>query len=162
MTVMHEAPPVEPAPEKPAKQKKAKKPAAVPATEQPTLDATPEQPAKPRKSKRPVPLITMKLLGERYIQHLADSGKSQGTALSYMIEITTAAKYLGEDTPISTLTPDDIRRFNDSKVVMAKKNGKPKAPPSYLKTQRVLRLALVWAAEQGWIEEAPLPTAESK
>jgi hypothetical protein len=37
------------------------------------------------------------------------------------------------------------------------KSGKPKAKPSVDKTRRVLRLALVWAVEQGWIEKAPLP-----
>lgn len=165
MTVIHttETTPVQPAPEKPAKARKAKKSkkpdsATVASPEKPAT----EGPAKRAKSKRPVPLITMKVLGERYIQHLAESGKSPGTALSYMLEITTATKFLGEDTPIATLTPDDVRRFNDSKQVMLLRSGKPKAQPSYLKTQRVLRLALVWSAEQGWIEKAPLPTAESK
>lgn len=171
MTVTHEATPVaESAPEsKPKKAKKAKAPAASePAQEQPAPEpsepaATKSKPKKP--AKRPVPLITMKLLSERYVQHLAEAGKSQGTALSYLIEMTTATKYLGEDTPIASLTPDDVRRFNDSKIVMCKRDGKtPKAAPSFLKTQRVLRLALVWAAEQGWIEVAPIPadTAESK
>ena len=168
MTITHEATPVaESAPEpKPKKAKKAKAAAALeptpePATEQPAPEPSEPAPSKskPKKpAKRPVPLITMKLLSERYIQHLAESGKSQGTALSYLIEMTTATKFLGEDTAIASLTPDDVRRFNDSKIVMCKRDGKtPKAAPSYLKTQRVLRLALVWAAEQGWIETAPIP-----
>jgi hypothetical protein len=165
MTITHEATPVADAvPEpKPKKAKKAKARAALePATEQPTPE--PSEPAatktKPKKlTKRP--LITMKLLSERYIQHLSESGKSQGTALSYLIEMTTATKFLGEDTAIASLTPDDVRRFNDSRIVMFKRDGKtPKAAPSYLKTQRVLRLALVWAAEQGWIETAPIPADE--
>ena len=37
--------------------------------------------------------------------------------------------------------------------------GKAKAEPTVLKTRRVLRLALVWAQEQGWIAEAPIPEA---
>ena len=166
MTITHEATPVaESAPEpKPKKAKKAKAPAATELTpesnapEQPAPEPSDPAAAKSKSKKRPVPLITMKLLSERYIQHLAESGKSQGTALSYLIEMTTATKFLGEDTAIASLTPDDVRRFNDSKIVMCKRDGKtPKAAPSYLKTQRVLRLALVWAAEQGWIETAPIP-----
>lgn len=166
MTITHEATPVAAGPVQAAKApktKKAKKAAPTTPIEkapEPSLES--EQPAKPRKAKRPVPLITMKLLSERYIQHIAESGKSQGTALSYLIEMTTATKFLGEDTAISTLTPDDVRRFNESDVVMRKRNGTPKAQPSFLKTRRVLRLALVWAADQGWIESAPIPTDEPK
>ncbi len=42
---------------------------------------------------------------------------------------------------------------------MKLKNGRPKAAPSYLKTQRVLRLALAWAETQGWLDRAPIPQA---
>ena len=38
-----------------------------------------------------------------------------------------------------------------------KAGRKPKAKPSIDKTRRVLRLALCWAVEQGWLEKAPLP-----
>ena len=90
-------------------------------------------------------------------------GSSAGTASSYLMEMKTAAKYLGAETLIGSLTPDDVQRFYNSKEVMTLKSGKPKAAPSYLKTQRVLRLALVWAVEQSWIETAPLPeTPKSK
>jgi hypothetical protein len=168
MTITHEAVAGEaPQAAKAPKTKKAKKPTPIAAIEsapqQPATDTPePEKPAKRGKSKRPVPLITMKLLSERYIEHLIASGKSPGTAMSYLLDITTATKFLGEDTKILSITPDDVRRFNDSAVVMRKKNGQPKAAPSYLKSQRVLRLALVWAAEQGWIESAPIPTIEPK
>ena len=45
--------------------------------------------------------------------------------------------------------------FNASKGVMKKKNGKPKAQPTILKTRRALRLALVWAEQKGLIKKAP-------
>jgi hypothetical protein len=46
---------------------------------------------------------------------------------------------------------------------MRKKNGSPKAQPSFLKTQRVLRLALTWAAnDRKWIEWVPFAGVEPK
>ena len=35
---------------------------------------------------------------------------------------------------------------------MKLKSGRPKALPSFMKTRRVLRLALHWAVEQRWLE----------
>jgi hypothetical protein len=40
---------------------------------------------------------------------------------------------------------------------MRTKSGVEKAPPTFKKTRRVLRLALVWAQDAGLIETAPLP-----
>ena len=41
--------------------------------------------------------------------------------------------------------------------VMKTRTDLEKAPPSCLKTRRVLRQCLVWAAEAGLIARAPLP-----
>ena len=112
---------------------------------------------KPTKPSGPVPVVSLKELGDRFIAHLSASGKSAGTASSYAMELKTASKVLGADTAIGSLTPDDVEKFFNSNEVMKLKSGKPKAAPSFLKTQRVLRLALVWAVEQKWIETAPLP-----
>jgi hypothetical protein len=106
--------------------------------------------------------MTLAELAKRYIEHLEEVGKSEGTMFSYRIELRTALKHFGEETLISSLTADDVRRYFDSAVVMKLKSGKPKAMPSYLKSQRVLRLALFFAVERKWIETAPLPEAESK
>lgn len=187
MTTVHEATPVpESAPEpKPKRAKKAKAPVATteaPASElaqepMPETSAT-EQPApepsapKPTKSKTsskrpgkgPAANMTLALLREYYVSHL-EMTKSPGTALSYRMEIDRACEFLGADTLIGSITPDDVARFNSSALVMRKKDGSPKAQPSYLKTRRVLRLCLVWAAnDRKWLESAPIPveTAESK
>ena len=41
------------------------------------------------------------------------------------------------------------------------KTGKPKAKPSVDKARRVLRLALCYAVEAGWLEKAPLPASDA-
>ncbi len=130
------------------------------------VDPTPAKPKKASKPKRTKAEIgaslTLGELAERYLKHLEETGKSEGTMFSYRIELKTAMKQLGEETLIGSLTADDVRRYFDSAAVMKLKNGKPKAMPSYLKTQRVLRLALCFAVERKWLEVAPLPVAESK
>ena len=130
-------------------------------------DAQEPPTAKPKKQKRTKAEVgqamTLGELAERYLKHMEDEGKSHGTCFSYNIELKTACKSLGAETLISSLTADDVRRYFDSAAVMKLKSGKPKAIPSYLKTQRVLRLALCWAEERRWIEKAPIPeSGESK
>ena len=121
------------------------------------------KPKKGKKSKRETgQTMTLAELAKRYIDSLEEAGKSEGTQFSYRIELRTALKHFGEETLISSLTPDDVRRYFDSSVVMKLKSGRPKAMPSYLKTQRVLRLALCFAVERKWLEVAPLPEAEAK
>jgi site-specific recombinase XerD len=135
---------------------------AVP-VEEPALAEAPAEPKpkKGKKSKRETgQTMTLAELAKRYIDSLEETGKSEGTMFSYRIELKTAMKQLGEETLISSLTADDVRRYFDSAAVMKLKSGKPKAMPSYLKTQRVLRLALCFAVERKWLERAPLPEAE--
>jgi hypothetical protein len=124
----------------------------VPATE--TLAPAP----KPKKAKKPKPTdITLEELATRYIAHLEEVGKSQGTAFSYRLELTTALDELGKETPLSTITPARVLEYFTCDRVMKTRTGVAKARPTFLKTQRVLRLALVWAAESGLAEKAPLP-----
>jgi hypothetical protein len=179
MTTTFEVTPVpESAPEsKPKKGKKAKAsaaasetPASEPAQEEPAPEPTTPEPKRKkstpkRPAKGPCPEMTLRELCEHYLAHL-ETTKSKGTCTSYAMELSRACEYLKDDTMIGTLAPADIARFNGSLFVMFKKDGKTrKAAPSYLKTRRVLRLALVWAAnDRKWLESAPIPveTAESK
>ena len=167
MTITHEAnPEPEAAPVLP-KPKKAKKPVAeTSATEQPAPEtsepAKPEKRAKPKKvAKGPAPEMPLADLADHYLAHL-NATKSAGTALSYKMELDRAVAFLGADTPIHCITRDDVERFNASDIVMKKRDGSPKAQPSYLKTQRVLRLALTWAAhDRKWIEWVPFAQSEA-
>ena len=141
-----EAPAMEPAPE-------------VIATETPVpVEDTPAP--KVKKTKKPKAAtadITLEDLAARYLQHLEDAGKSNGTLFSYKLELVTALDEIGKDTRLADLTPARVLEFFSSDRVMRTRTGVAKARPTYLKTQRVLRLALVWAADAGLIAKAPLP-----
>lgn len=97
---------------------------------------------------------TLAALSSAYL----DSIRSRATPLtvaSYDNDLKVAQRVLGADEPIADLTPEAIEAFNTSDEVMKLRSGKPKAAPSYLKTRRVLRLALAWAVETGLLDTTP-------
>ena len=100
---------------------------------------------------------TLDALAEGYLAHLEASGKSNGTIFSYRLELAVAQDELGAETRLANLTPEKVLAFFVSDRVTKTRTGVLKARVSVLKTQRVLRQALVWAAEQGLVAAAPLP-----
>ena len=130
--------------------------------ERPAKPATKARPSR-GKGRRVEPVaLTLGALGARYLAHLKDEGKSLGTITSYTMELATAARELGEETPVGALTAARVQAYFESDVVTKTRQGAPKAKPTVDKTRRVLRLALVWAAEEGLIEQAPIPEARTK
>ena len=91
--------------------------AVAPVIEAPMTEA-PTPASKPKKAKKPKSDITLEELCARYIAHLDEAGKSQGTLFSYRLELTTALDELGKDTPLSTLTPARVLEFFTSDRVM--------------------------------------------
>lgn len=116
-----------------------------------------------KSTKKAAPDATMALaqLAEKYVEHLETQGKSAGTVWSYANELKLAMKEIGADKPIASITRDDVTAFYNCARVTLLKSGKPKSQLSIDKTRRVLRMALVWAQGQGWIEAAPLPKTEA-
>jgi hypothetical protein len=104
---------------------------------------------------------TLRALAEAFLQQLAREDKSDGTIFSYRQELRTAMLELGEETLIASITPDTVQEFYDSDRVTKLKSGKPKAKPSIDKSRRVLRLALLYAVEAGWLKKAPLPPSDA-
>ena len=141
---------------------------AAPATE-PVTAAEPEKPAipepkpkKPPASKKAAPrskgsTTTLADLAAGYIKALEKDGRSPATCFSYAMELRTACSVLGEKTKLSALTPKKVGTFNECDRVTKLKSGREKSPLSISKSRRVLRLALCFAVEQGWLERAPLP-----
>jgi hypothetical protein len=127
----------------------------APASEPQPIDApAPKQ----KKAKKPKASdITLEDLAAKYLQHLEDAGKSAGTTFSYRLELILALDELGKDTKLADLTPTRVLEFFVCDRVMKTRTGVAKAAPTFKKTRRVLRLALVWAQDAGLIERAPLP-----
>ena len=125
---------------------------------EPAPEAEPPKKAKgKKKAKVPSGNATLADVSAAYLAHMEDAGKSNGTIASYGMELKTAMTELGEATPVAELTPDRVQEYFTSKRVTKLRSGKNKSQLSIDKTRRVLRLALVWAAERGIIAQAPIP-----
>jgi hypothetical protein len=100
-------------------------------------------------------------LADAYAGVMLGAGKTPGTIASYKAELALATKHLGADTPVAKLTVEKVRAYFESDAVTRLRSGRSKSPLSIDKTRRVLRLALVWAQEQGLIAKAPVPEMPS-
>jgi len=133
-------------------------PAVEPAIQAATAPEAPaSKPPKKKNAPKPKADLTLADLAERYIKHLEDAGKSPGTCASYGAELKLAIKHLGAETPIASITPEMVTEYFDSKPVTKLRTGKKKSQLSIDKSRRVLRLALVYAADRKWITDAPIP-----
>jgi hypothetical protein len=133
-------------------------PETATATEEPAPEAEPPKKAKgKKKAKLPSGNATLADIAAGYLAHMEEAGKSDGTVSSYRMELKTAMDELGETTPVADLTIERVHDFFTSKRVTKLRSGKNKSQLSIDKTRRVLRLALVWAAERGIIATAPIP-----
>ena len=129
-------------------------------TEQ-TAEAPPADAPEPRKKKTKKPAtdatLTLEDLAAKYLQHLEESGKSNGTLFSYKLELITALEELGAKTLLADLTPTRVLEYFVSDRVTKTRAGVQKAKPTVDKCRRVLRMAVQWAQETGLVAEAPLP-----
>jgi hypothetical protein len=125
---------------------------------EPVSEAEPPKKGKGKKRARvPSGNATLADVAAGYLTYMEEAGKSEGTVSSYRMELRTAMSELGEGTPIAEITVERVQKFFESPRVTKLRSGKAKAKPSVDKTRRVLRLALVWAAERGIVAVAPIP-----
>jgi len=130
---------------------------AKPVADAPAPEAPPKKKARRKKEAAVSGVTTLADLAAAYAVHMENEGKSAGTIASYSMELRVAQDELGEGTPLADLTPERVGEFYACKRVTKLKSGKAKSQLSIDKTRRVLRLALVWAAERGIIAKAPIP-----
>jgi site-specific recombinase XerD len=112
--------------------------------------------AKKKSAKKGETTWTLTQTAVAYLESLRVAKKSESTVNAYAADLDLATEVLGAETPIAQLTIDDVTRFNASEVVMKTKSGRDKALPTIERSRRVLRLALVFAEQQGAIEAAPI------
>ena len=131
----------------------------------PKTTTTPTPTSKPATATSPSKAKATTTLGDlcrQYIHHMENEGKSAGTVSSYTAELKLACKHLGAETSATTITVEKVAIYFASDPVTKLRTGRPKAQPSIDKSRRVLRLALVWAAEKKLIKAAPIPVPVAK
>ncbi len=97
-----------------------------------------------------------------FLAHLEKRGKTASTIASYRADLGIALRHFGPETPVASITSKQVAAFNACAAVTKTRAGKAKAKPGVEKTRRVLRLALVWAAEAGLIKNPPIPEPSAK
>ena len=116
------------------------------------------------KNKKPpfIPRIPLGDLGDRYVHHLEVAGVAVDTVRAYAIELDTAYRELGVETPIAEITRADIERFNECKRVTRLSSGRRRGERSIEKTRRVLKLALDFAVHMGLLRTSPAKDAPAQ
>lgn len=114
--------------------------------------------------RKPAPTATSPTLAhvaDGFLADLEKRGKAAMTIASYRADLGIALRHFGAETKAAAITPKQVEAFNTSAAVTKTRAGKAKAKPGVEKTRRVLRLALVWGAGVGLIENAPIPEMTS-
>lgn len=90
------------------------------------------------------PKLTLAHAQRRWIDEHLLGRMTEASLKSYALDLGIANEFFGPDCPLDDITAREIERFNSSQAVNFKPNGKPKAEPTILKTQRVLRMCLTY------------------
>jgi site-specific recombinase XerD len=104
--------------------------------------------------------MTDKTLGgamNEYMEHLRERGKSERTLYTYARDAEQITAFFGADRKLSGILTPHVGKFLKSDALLRLPSGKERAEPTVRKTVRVLRMFLVWARDEGYIEKAPLP-----
>lgn len=102
---------------------------------------------------------TLAAVCDGYLKALETQGAGYGTLMSYGMELTLAKRGLGGERAVAAISTVEVHAYFISEAVLNTRGGKPKASTTIAKTRRVLRLALLWARDEGLIDAVPLPKA---
>ena len=98
---------------------------------------------------------------EEYIEHLVAVGKKASTVGTAKRTMALMEGHLGAKKVIAKIMPVHVAGFFKSEAATTLK-GKPRAKASILQIRRIVRGALVFWHEQGYLDSVPLPKDEKK
>jgi len=92
-----------------------------------------------------------------YLEHLKTEGKSERTLYTYGQDARQITGFFGTERKLTSILTPHVGKFLKSDALLRLPNGTERAEPTVRKTVRVLRMFLVWARDNGYIEKLPLP-----
>ena len=98
---------------------------------------------------------------EEYIEHLAAIGKKASTVGTAKRTMALFGEHLGAKKVIAKIMPVHVAGFFKSDAATTLRD-KPRAKASILQIRRIVRGALVFWQEQGYLDSVPLPKDEKK
>jgi hypothetical protein len=109
--------------------------------------------------------ISLKTAVEQYVQHQTEVGQKPSTIGTIKRSMELLVGDLGEDKEVGKILAVHIAGFfkSEAATMQAGKDGaKPRANASVLQIRRIVRAALVWWHQQGYLKAVPLPADEKK
>ena len=103
--------------------------------------------------------ITLNHAVESYIDHLQDKNQKPSTVGTARRALALLVAEMGEKKELAKILPVHVSKFFSSEAATMLK-GKPRAMPSILQIRRIVRAALVFWHEQGWLANVPMPASE--
>ena len=94
---------------------------------------------------------------DQYLECLKVEGKSERTLYTYGQDARQIIGFFGSDRKLTSILTLHVGKFLKSDALLRLPNGAERAEPTVRKTVRVLRMFLVWARDNGYIEKLPLP-----
>ncbi len=98
---------------------------------------------------------------EEFIEHLGAIGKKASTVGTATRTLKLFEEHLGADKVIAKIMPVHVSGFFKSEAATTLK-GKPRAKASILQIRRIVRSALVWWHQKGYMSSVPLPKDEKR
>jgi len=98
---------------------------------------------------------------EEYIEHLTDIGKKASTVGTAKRTMALFQENLGAKKVIAKIMPVHVAGFFKSDAATTLRD-KPRAKASILQIRRIVRGALVFWQERGYLDNVPLPKDEKK
>ncbi len=99
---------------------------------------------------------SLKEVGTEYLNYLKEKGLSDRSIYTYGNDLKQITAFFGEDKEIDKVLIPHVGRFLKSDELLKKKDL-DRAKPTIDKTIRFFRMLMLWAKEQGYIENLPLP-----
>ena len=111
-------------------------------------------------------IITLKDAATKYIEYLDAIGKKPSTLGTTRRTLDLLATHMGESKEVGKILTVHVAGFfkSESATTQRGKDGpRPRAEASILQIRRIIRSALVWWHEQGFLAgDVPLPKTEKK
>ena len=96
---------------------------------------------------------------ESYLQHLQAKNQKPSTVGTARRTLALLVAVMGEEKELAKILPVHVNKFFNSEAATMLK-GKLRAQASVLQIRRIVRGALMWWHEQGWVANVPLPASE--
>lgn len=106
--------------------------------------------------------MTLEIAIQQFLNSLVEDGKHPRTLYTYGKDCERILAYFGSEKKLCNILPAHVARFFKSdELLKIAKTGQYRAPATICKTQRVFRMLLIWAIEQGYLATLPWPKGAS-